>query len=68
MTAKIFEFSGPTKLDIDPDRVLKKAEGKLQGVVLMGYDKDGDFFAASSYADGGDVLWLIELLKKQLMP
>lgn len=55
-----------TRLDIPPDRILEGAKGKLQGVVLIGYDEDGDVYAASSYADGGDVLWLLEACKMKL--
>jgi hypothetical protein len=41
--------------------VLKQAQGKLKGVVVIGFEKDedGTFYFASSYADGGDVLWLL---------
>lgn len=67
MTAQILDFTGITSLDLDPDRVLAKAGGKLQAVIVIGYDKDGDFYAASSYADGGDMLWLLELCKKKLL-
>lgn len=67
MTAKILDFNGITRLDIDPDRVLSQAAGKLQGVVVVGYDKDGEFYVASSYADGGDMLWALELAKKKLL-
>lgn len=67
MTAQILDFTGITTLDLDPDRVLAQATGKLQGVVVLGFDKDGDFHFASSYADGGDVLWLLEVAKKKLL-
>lgn len=67
MTAQVFDFNGITRLDLDPDRVLSQATGKLQGVVVVGYDKDGEFYAASSYADGGDMLWALELAKKKLL-
>ena len=67
MTAKILDFTGITRLDLDPERVLGKAQGQLQAVIVIGYDHDGEFYAASSYADGGDMLWLLELCKKKLM-
>lgn len=56
-----------TKLDIPVDRVLEQAIGKLEGVVLIGYTKDGDEFFASSYASGPECLWLIERCKQQLL-
>lgn len=63
----VVTFRGITKLDLPPDRILEDAIGKLDGVVILGYTKDGDEFFASSYADGGNVLWLLEKLKKQLL-
>ena len=66
--AKIIEFNGITKLDIPPERVLEKAkEAGLEGVVILGFDKNGEYYGASSYADGGTVLWLMELTRKKLL-
>ena len=33
----------------------------------MGYTKEGDIYFSSSYADGGTVLWLMEICKKMLL-
>ena len=67
MTKKIIPFTGITKLDIQPDEVLKAAMGKLEGLVILGYDKEENEYFASTYADGGDVLWLLERCKKMLL-
>lgn len=57
-----------TRLDLPADRILEKAkEADLEGVVLLGYHKDGSEYFASSYADGATALWLMERLKKQLL-
>ena len=57
-----------TKLNLTPERVLQAGlEAGLDGVVLMGYDRDGDLYFASSYADGGTVVWLMESCKKRLL-
>ncbi len=56
-----------SRLDIPADRVLESAIGKLDEVVLIGYNKDGDEYFASSVADGGTVLWLTEKMKKKLL-
>ena len=56
-----------TRLDLNPDRVLNAAIGNLEAAVVIGWDKDGDFYFASSKADVGDVLWLIEKAKKILL-
>lgn len=60
-------WHGVTKLDLPPDRLLDMAKGKLESVVLIGFDKDGELYFASSKADGGDVLWFMELAKKKLL-
>jgi len=60
-------FDGITRLDLDPDVVLEKNKGNLKGVVLIGYDHDGNFDASSTYADGGVVMWLLEQCKYELM-
>lgn len=56
-----------TRLDLPPERVLEAAlEAGLDGVVVMGY-KDGEPYFASTYADGGNVMWLMELLRAKLL-
>lgn len=64
---KILQFRGITKLNLDPDMVLENNKGKLEGLVILGYDKDGAEYFASTYADGGDVLWLLERCKKMVL-
>ena len=65
--AKVVLFSGITRLDLPPDRILEEAIGKLEGVVILGYEKDGNEYFASSYADGGLVNWLLDRCKQQLI-
>lgn len=68
MTAEIYDFTGVTTLDVPAERVLAAALGNdLQSVVVMGYREDGSEYFASSMADGGAVLWLMERMKKQLI-
>lgn len=64
--AKVVPIGGVTKLDLDPDAVLENNKGKFEGVVIIGYDKDGVERFASTYADGGTVLWLLERCKQKL--
>jgi hypothetical protein len=64
---KVIPFTGVTKYDLDPDMVLENSKGKLEGFVIIGYDKDGEEYFASTYADGGTVLWLAERMKKKLL-
>jgi len=56
-----------TRLDLDADRTLENHKGKIEGFVMVGYDKDGKEFFSSTYADGGKALWLLERLKIQLL-
>lgn len=67
MVAKVIQFRGITRLNLDPDTVLENNKGKLEGLVILGYDKDGDEYFASTYADGSEVLWLLERCKKMLL-
>lgn len=57
-----------TRLDVPPSRILAgAAECGLESVVVIGYDADGGEYFASSAADGGDVLWLLERCKRALL-
>ena len=63
---EIISFRGLTKLDLDPDQLLENNKGDLKNVVILGYDHEDKFIFASSMADGGDVLWMLELAKLKL--
>jgi hypothetical protein len=66
--AKLFKLDCLTRHDLDTERVLLGAiHADLEGVVVMGYDKEGGYYFASSYADGGTCLWLVEKLKMKLL-
>ena len=66
-SAKILPLNQITKVDLDPDRCLEANKGKFQGLIWAGFDHDGEVACGSTYADGGTVLWLIEILKRRLM-
>ena len=63
----VIDIGGITRLDLPPDKILEKAIGQLDSVVIMGYDKEGEEVFASSIADGGSVLWLLEQCKLKLL-
>lgn len=68
MSDNVVEWGGISRLDLPPERVLTKAlDGNLTSVVILGHTEDGDEYFASSLADGGDVLWLLERCKKLLL-
>lgn len=56
-----------TSLDLPPDRLLEKAIGELDTVVIVGYHKDGSEYFASSVADGSVVNWLLDRCKLKLL-
>jgi hypothetical protein len=66
--SNVVPFPGVTSLDTPPERVLEvAAERELDEIVIIGCRKDGGFYFASSFADGGDVIWLLERAKHKLM-
>lgn len=65
--SEILRYPGITPHDWDPDQLLEQAAGKLDECVIVGFDKEGQFYFDSSKADGGAVLWLLEKAKKALL-
>jgi len=64
----VTEFTGVTRLDLPVERILGRAqEAGLTEVVVVGFDRDGDFYFAGSKADGGAALWLLALAQKKLL-
>lgn len=58
---EIVDFPGRTCLDLPVERILNKALNKdLDEVVVIGYTKEGEFYFASSKANGHEVLWLLQ--------
>ena len=53
----------------DPDAVLEQAIGEYSDVLIIGWNKDGiiDLRATKGIEDGGDMLWLIEKFKFNLL-
>lgn len=64
--ADVVPLNNVTKLDIPVERVLDGAVD-LERVVLVGWNKEGELHFASSFSDGGEVLWMFELAKKRLL-
>lgn len=55
---EVVNWSHPTRLDIPPERVLNAAlEVGLTEVVIIGFDKDGGWYFASSTGDSADTIW-----------
>lgn len=57
-----------TNEDVPVAKVLAGAEmANLDEVVIIGYNKDGGFYLASSKASGPEILWALEYAKKKLL-
>lgn len=57
-----------TSLDVPADRILANAAAAdLEGCVVLGWTKDGQEYFAASFADGADVVWLLERCKLLLL-
>ncbi len=68
ITDNVVALDVVTSLDLPADRILDGArDADLGGVVILGWDRDGEEYFASSIADGADVLWLLERLKLELL-
>lgn len=67
MTAKIYHFDGETRLDIPTDQVLENAVGKLDKVIVLGFEKDGPLYMAASCGNIPEALYLLEKCKKALL-
>lgn len=65
--SEVIQFRGITKLDLDADTLLENNKGNFKHLLLIGYDNDEEFIFGSTIANGGDVLWLLEVAKIQLL-
>lgn len=61
-------WPGVTRLDLPPERVLgAAADACPEHVVVLGWDAEGEFYATSTFADGAELLWLLEIAKAKLL-
>jgi len=64
---EVVELDIVTSLDVPAERVLRKAtEAELRAVVVVGVDKDGELYFASSLADSARIIWHLERAKYEL--
>ena len=59
----IIPFNGHTTLDIDPEKVIDGASGKLSCVIVIGIEHDGANYYASSSGDMAKNILMIERFK-----
>lgn len=61
MTDNVVLFSGPTTLDLPPERLLQKAlEADLGAVVIFGTDKYGGEYFASSLGETAQTMYYLQ--------
>lgn len=65
---EVVEANFVTRLNVPAERVIRQAaEADLEHVVVLGWQKDGDFYFAGSQAGGPETLWLLEWAKRRLL-
>ena len=63
---EVLKFTGETHADIPVADVLTGA-AELDEVLVLGWTKDGEFYAAGSMGDGPRLLWLVEKFKAMVL-
>lgn len=63
MTGTVLKFPESPQLQC----LAKAHEANLQTLVIIGFDRDGEFWSDCVADDGGDVLWLLEVAKRKVM-
>ena len=64
----VVDFTGVTKLDIPPDKVLESAKEKLEQVIVVGVLKDtGGLYVASNHSELATNYFNLELAKMHLL-
>lgn len=66
MSNKVVMIPVITSERIDSDTLLEIAKGELESVVILGYDKKGQRYYASSSADAAEVIHLMERTKHDI--
>lgn len=68
MADNIIHFTGETRLDLPPERVLAAAKADdLDTVLIIGKCKDGTLWLGSSTTDAGELFLLMERTKADFL-
>ena len=66
--AEIVELDVPTRLDLPAEKILNKAlTVELEACLVVGWGPNDELYFDSTYADGPEALWLLEVAKRRLM-
>lgn len=66
MTAKIYQFTGSSSVDIPPNKIIEYAKD-LKECVVIGIDADDEIYIAGSSGKVRNVIYLLELGKYQML-
>lgn len=67
MSDNVVDFTGKTVVEGSPDQVLKHAIGQIEEVaIVIGTDRNGELYFASSTSAAADISWQIERAKQLL--
>lgn len=62
---KVVSFRGRTVGHVDPMRICEAAQERgFEEIILIGVDKDGEPYLATSSGDAAKVLWYLENAKR----
>ena len=68
MADNVVDLNCETVLDIPAEKILEAAKDKnLRHVVIVGEDKDGEEFFASTTADSPLIIWMLERAKLEIL-
>lgn len=62
----VLPFTGETKGPVGP-RAVAEGAAELESILVLGWDKQGQFYIASSSPDVGELLLLTKLGERQIM-
>jgi hypothetical protein len=65
--AEIVPFTGPTTLDLDPDKILEANKGQFEHFVLVGPGKDGKLRFCGTTSDLPQVIVWLERAKGEFL-
>ena len=65
--SNVVKFTGESRLPLNPDDVLEAAMKQMSSVLVIGIDKDGNNYYASSSGDLAEMLWWVRQFEHNIM-
>lgn len=63
----IINFDGETKLELEADKVLDAAKGRVEDCIIAGWDKDGELYLATTSGNMPEIIFILEHAKNYIM-